>query len=232
MLNRFKILIVFVLVIAAVPVFAQQEVDISSMPPIMNRIMLRQGRFELSPSLGITLNDEYSRSVLFDLTGAYHIKEWMGVGLELIYGQPVKTWLAENIEEQIGGGFTISRSYVNLLIVPYVQFTPLSGKFVLANKVLGYGDIHIDLGAGMSYVGATGALSAKTTWTFMFGGGARFFVIQNMSVNLTFHDYLIDRILCLSNASNVKATSKITNNLAIMLGVSIFFPKNTTRSYK
>lgn len=218
--------IFFILVLSlfgAAQAQAQQSTGLKDMPPIMHKLLMRGHRFELVPALGITLNDEYTRSLLLQVSAAYHISDWLGVGLEITYGAPLKTGLTEDIESQTGT--KVNRSYINLLALPYVSFTPFSGKFVVFDKYLGYADLHLDLGAGMTYVG--GDINGAT-WNVMFGIGMRYFPIKGLSIMINFRDYLVPRAL--NTAADGSSSRKLTNNLAVLLGVGFYFPSKPKRT--
>jgi len=197
----------------------QAQTSLKDMPPVMNKLLMRGHRIELVPALGVTLNDAYTRSLLLQVSAAYHINDWLGVGLEISYGAPLKTGLTEDIETQTGN--SVRRSYINLLALPYVSFTPFSGKFVVFDKFLGYADLHIDLGAGMTYVGGN---NKGATWNAMFGIGMRYFPINGLSVMVNFRDYLVPRKL------TDKSSTKYTNNLAVLIGVGFYFPRKPKRT--
>lgn len=219
MMKRTILFIVAISVLGTARAQAQQSVNLKEMPPIMNKLLMRGHRIELVPALGVTLNDEFTRSLLLQISAAYHINDWLGVGLELTYGAPLVTGLTEDIQSQTGN--KVNRSYINILALPYISFTPFSGKFVVFDKYLGYADLHIDLGAGMTYVGGSGS---KATWNAMFGVGMRYFPVKWLSIIVNFRDYLVPRQL------NDLSSTKYTNNLAVLFGVGLYFPRTPKRT--
>lgn len=211
---------------------AQQATNLKNMPAVMHKWLLRSHRIEVAPSIGITLNDAYTRSLLLDVNAAYHLNDWLGIGLDIAYGAPLKTGLTEDIEAERskvdGTSYSLSRSYLNLIALPYVSFTPFSGKFVVFDRFLGYADLHIDIGAGLAYVGATGSLGSKATWNAMVGVGMRYFPIKGLSIILNFRDYMVPRILNMPKFGTSK--NKLTNNLAVLVGVGFYFPSKPKRT--
>jgi len=236
MSKKIQLIFLSVLLLAGTAAQAQQATSLKDMPPIMHKWLMRGHRIELVPVLGITLNDVYTRSLFLQVKGAYHFNDWLGVVLEFSYGAPLKTALASDIESEVskasGSTYTLSRTYLNILAVPYVSFTPFSGKLVVFDKYLGYADIHFDLGAGMAYVGAytgtNGTLGSKTTWTAMFGVGMRYFPIKGLSVMISLHDYLVPRALSTSKSGSF--SEELTNNLAVLFGVGFYFPRVPKRT--
>ena len=241
--RKIQWIIVSAILLTGTGVWAQQSPSLKHMPPIMHKLLMRGHRIELIPALGITVNDKYTRSLLLQLRGAYHVNDWFGVGIEITYGASsknksyFKTGLTRDIESQVskahnGTSFTMSRTYINLLALPYVSFTPFAGKFVVFDNFLGYADIHFDLGAGLAYVGAyegtSDSLGSSATWTAMFGGGMRYFPIKGLSIILSVHDYLVKRAL--NTSYNGSSSRELTNNLAVLIGVGFYFPQVPQRT--
>ena len=91
-------LAITVALLAAAPAFAQSkaedeagdvsEVDKDSsgplrerIPPVSGHVFLMDGRFEISPELGISLRDAFFTKYLFGASLTYHFTETLGVSL-------------------------------------------------------------------------------------------------------------------------------------------------------
>ena len=226
-----RISIVFLVLLGSVDAFGKVA-NLSDAPSVRHQLLLHSERSELTPAVGLTLNDSFSRTFLFQIGYQYHIMEWLSVGAELSYGAAWSTNLTSGIEDQVsadpgfksdhpGQTYKLPRSSLELLAVAKVSFVPLSGKLVLFNKYLGYADIHIDVGGGMARVKGY-SMDPSITFAILVGGGFRFFPTTGVSVNIDVKDYMVRRVV--NGSKTDTGTQSLTQNPTLMLGVSVFFP--------
>lgn len=124
-------------------------------------VQYRQSRFALTPTFGITLQDEFSRELLVGLRGEYHFTDWLGVGF---WGAFAPAHIDTSLTDQItarspGGTFNVPRANQftnqvgrrNFLFDLHVSFVPLRGKFALFQNLVADTDFYIL--AGVAFVG-------------------------------------------------------------------------------
>ncbi len=113
-------------------------------PAVRKMRVFRDGRFQLQPTVGSTLQDEFSRTVFAGIQAGYHFTDWLGVGGFFNYGVlPIDTGLTDQIKER---GVTTERNQLslpsrekfgdqigrlNFMAGGQVTFIPLRGKLAL-----------------------------------------------------------------------------------------------------
>lgn len=126
-------------------------------------VQYRDGRFSLTPTFGISLQDEFSRDLFVGLRAEYHFTDWLGVG---VWGAAaaanIDTSLTDQISSRSPGGtfnvpnrarFTEQIGRRNYLFDLHVSFIPLRGKFALFQNLVADTDFYIL--AGVAFVGIT-----------------------------------------------------------------------------
>lgn len=124
-------------------------------------VQYRQSRFALTPTFGISLQDEFSRELFVGLRGEYHFTDWLGVGF---WGAFAPAHIDTSLTDQIGsrspgGTFNVPRANQftnqigrrNFLFDLHVSFVPLRGKFALFQNLVADTDFYIL--AGVAFVG-------------------------------------------------------------------------------
>jgi outer membrane beta-barrel protein len=120
----------------------------------------REGRIQLQPTFSFTLQDEYSRAILFGLQANYHITDWLGIGIWGGYAPlEIDTSLTSQIKER---GQTTNRNVLSLpsaaafgdqvarfqgAAALQLTFVPLRGKLSLFQQVFVDADFYIFAGA-------------------------------------------------------------------------------------
>ena len=126
--------------------------------------LYRQGRVQFQPLAGITLQDQFSRTVLAGGSASYHLSDWLGIGVWGGYGvASLDTYLTTEV--QIKGQphernvlslpdpsvFPQQVGRIKWVGVAQALFIPLRGKMGLFEKV--FIDTDFYLGAGVAFVG-------------------------------------------------------------------------------
>lgn len=128
--------------------------------------LYREGRFEIAPSFGFTLLDEYSRSFLFGGRLQYNLTDWLGIGAYGAAGVFSSTDLTDQTDKlaprgqgqnagNVGGkkpgdeGFTNQVGRITFMIVPQVQAVPFRGKLALFERLFVDTDAYLHLGAAI-----------------------------------------------------------------------------------
>lgn len=149
---------------AAPEAFAQ---DIQIRGPLANArsvarmVRYREGRFSLTPTFGVTLQDEFSRELLVGARAEYHFTDWLGVG---VWGAGavahIDTSLTDQVVQRSPGNtpnvpnrdnFNQQVGRRNWLVDLHVSFIPLRGKFALFQNLVADVDFYVT--GGVAFVG-------------------------------------------------------------------------------
>jgi outer membrane beta-barrel protein len=125
-------------------------------------VRYRENRLSLTPTVGITLQDEFSRELFFGLRANYHFADWIGVGLGFAGAAGLDTSLTTQIASRSPGNtaniarranFPDQIGRRNYMIDLYATFIPLRGKFALFQNLVA--DLDLYFVAGVAVVGVT-----------------------------------------------------------------------------
>jgi len=156
-------------VVAPVHSVKAQDVQITGplagAPAVRKMRVFREGRFQLQPSLGVTLQDEFTRTVFAGLQAGYHFTDWIGVAGFFNYGAlALDTSLTEQVSDR---GQTAERNrlslpnakkfkdqigQINFLAGGQVTFIPLRGKLALFQALFVDTDFYVFGGAAAAQV--------------------------------------------------------------------------------
>jgi len=147
-----------------------QEIQIrgplAGAPSCRRCVQYRAGRVAISPSFGITLQDDFQRAMIPGLNIQYHFNDVIGLGLYAGYAAiQIPTPLADaaqryqGLDNGMGGTSNMFRASYNvpdqtqfsrqlgrmglLLALPQLSITPLRGKFALFQNVFIDADVSI-----------------------------------------------------------------------------------------
>lgn len=210
--------------------------DLEDGPIVRRQLMHRSGRMELSPMLGVTLNDAYIRNTLVGVNAVYHINNVFGLGLTASYGLlHTDTSLRESVVAELqrvqGRDNTLanlSYSQINWAMDAGFTYVPMFGKFSVLNRWAFHYDLHMLAGLGIVGEGAVPALPngpvagglEGTRPGGMLGFGFRLFANDRISANFQVRDYIFSR----AQVSSGSANPQLTNTFVMSLGVGVFFP--------
>jgi outer membrane beta-barrel protein len=145
-----------------------QEIQIRG--PLANAVSCRHcveyrtGRVSLSPTFGMTLQDEYDRTMFVGLNAQYHFNEVIALGAWGAFGAiHIPTPLASQIQDRLsmggspstpnipdGSKFTQQVGQLNwILSVPQLTLVPLRGKLALFQNIFIDTDFYIFGGLGI-----------------------------------------------------------------------------------
>jgi len=125
-------------------------------------VRYRENRLSLTPTVGITLQDEFSRELFFGLRANYHFADWIGVGLGFAGAAGLDTSLTTQIAARSPGNtpnipvranFPQQIGRRDYMIDLYATFIPLRGKFALFQNLVA--DLDLYFVAGVALVGVT-----------------------------------------------------------------------------
>lgn len=128
-------------------------------PAVMKLRLYREGRFQIKPFVGTTLQNEFSQAILTGGQLAYHFTDWLGVGVWGAYAVAnIDTSLTDEVTAR---GQTNERNALSLprrqnfpnqvgrmkfLVAPQVLFIPLRGKLGMFEKIFVDTDLYVAAG--------------------------------------------------------------------------------------
>jgi outer membrane beta-barrel protein len=150
------------------PKVQAQEVKISGplagAPAVMKLRLYRESRFQIKAMTAMTLQDEFTRALLFGGQLTYHITDWLGIG---VWGGAAPVQIDTSLTDQIADkGQSNERNVLSLprkdrfpdqigkmtfVAAPQVIFIPLRGKLGLFEKL--FVDTDFFVFAGVAAVG-------------------------------------------------------------------------------
>lgn len=189
--------------------------------------VLQKGRFDLSPRMGMTINDAVHRNIMVGATANYHFTERVYAGAVLqwfnfggVLGGPTQNFRDLNAETRA----TVDAAYLNWSAGAEVGFVPLYGKFALLNRGIIFYDVSVTAGAlfaESSSVSTPAASQAGPAGTVSLQG--RFFLNRWMAVNLELRD-----VLFMGTLRGIDS-AVLTHSVTLGLGMSFYLP--TTFEY-
>jgi outer membrane beta-barrel protein len=159
-----------------------QEVQITGplagAPAMRHGRLYRKGRVQLQPTVGFTINDEFSRSILAGLQFGYHFTDWIGLQLFFHYDvYPLDTDLTDQIKAR-GQSTEFNRlslpnkknfakqiGHLNFITGAQATFIPLRGKLALFQAAFVDTDFYIFLGAALASVEERSDVTGGTALT-------------------------------------------------------------------
>jgi len=218
---------------------------------VQQSYVLRDGRFELTPTYGISLNDPFVTHNAFGLKLGWYITEVLGISASFQWYQGLDAESADN--------FHIPRSF--RLVVPineyqlganlHFSYVPIYGKLTIFNEWILHWDCFIEGGVGFLYTRPIPVVDPEVR-TFDFGIrvaanigiGARVFLTKFVAIYVQYLDFMYMEKLENLNISPSETTdrtspewgqsrynpdtwlgeSKFTNDMMLFVGASIFFP--------
>jgi len=142
----------------------QVEGPLAGAPAVIGLRIYREMRFQIQLQGTMTLNDEFSRTILTGGQLMFHPTDWLGIGVWGGFGiVHIDTALTDQVGERgqtnevnvlslpRPGGFTDQIGIIQWMAAPQIQFIPLRGKLGIFEKLFIDTDFYI-LG-GVGFVG-------------------------------------------------------------------------------
>lgn len=207
--------------------------------PVSGNLFLRKGRFEISPSAGVSMRDAFYTKYLVGGTLTYHPTETLGIGLRGAYSIPVVSGSAQicsfeadergcrkpTQEELDRGGL----GNLRLLAGLDLQWAPIYGKLSLLSSYFAHFDMYGIVGASLvQYRGPTPNTDSEVQDYWTPGGnvgvGFHFFLTRSITLRTELRDLIyVEKVRFAGDTS-------LRNQLLFELGVSFFFPSTTPES--
>lgn len=217
---------------------SQPETAAVELPPGKRKIIktlqpkffLKIGRVEATPFVGMVTNDPFIRRIMFGADLAYHFTELFAFELQGSFDPNFQEGDWKPITRQITGANQVAPEISRMMwhMTGNFNFSPFYGKLATVGKNAIMFDIYGTFGAGvvgtsddLELIGNEGEPRAEATRnqvhpTLSFGGGLR------VAFNKTFALRFEARSLSYINVRE-STTLELKNNLALMLGGSVFF---------
>jgi outer membrane beta-barrel protein len=208
---------------------------------VQRMYVLRNGRFELAPSLAMTVNDQYVSHPALAVGLNYWVTNVLAVGASFLWYQ--------GVESESDLNFSVRRS--TRLAVPITEYqlgahlnftyVPIYGKFSMFNDSIFQWDSYLVGGVGMMRTRPVAVVdpavrSFDFDWRVAFnaGIGLRVFVTKYLTVFGELRDYIyLEKLENLEvslgadredEATWIDENATLTNNVSVHLGVTLFFP--------
>jgi len=208
---------------------------------VQRMYVLRGGRFELIPSYAVTVNDQFVTHPAASIGLNYWITNVLAIGTNFLWYQ--------GIESESDLNFSIRRSF--RLAVPITEYqlgghlnftyVPIYGKFTMFNDSIFQWDAYLVGGIGMVRTRPVAVVDPAIRkfdfdWRVAFnaGIGLRVFVTRWLTVFGELRDYIyLEKLENLNvelrggrsdENTWIDADTALTNNVAVHLGATIFFP--------
>jgi outer membrane beta-barrel protein len=208
---------------------------------VQRMYVLRNGRFELAPSLAMTVNDQYVSHPALAVGLNYWVTNVLAVGASFLWYQ--------GVESESDLNFSIRRS--TRLAVPITEYqlgahlnftyVPIYGKFSMFNDSIFQWDSYLVGGVGMMRTRPVAVVDPAVRtfefdWRVAFnaGIGIRVFLTKYLTVFGEFRDYIyLEKLENLEvslgadreeESTWIDENATLTNNMTVHLGVTLFFP--------
>jgi len=222
---------------------------------VQNRFFLKEGRIEITPTLGYVPSDPLVKRFVGGLLGAYHFSETFAAEGAFIYSpdlgesdlKGLTTTLVGIPLEEGSKNFQQPLDKMIMGATFAARWAPFYGKInVIGESVLNF-DAYGILGLGMlsiqSYA-ATGAYDAadniiaelkavdkKVVLTPNIGVGFNFFLNQTMALKLDARSYFYIADEPQYDITEPVDSKRLYNNFVASVGLSFFVPEMKTRMY-
>lgn len=206
---------------------------------VPRKAFLKDGRLELSPFTGVSLNDVLIRHYSLGGDLNYYLTDAFSIGVQGQYFVKERTDRESIVGLQYNRIPTLNKyKYSGALNFGYV---PGYGKFTLFNKYIFHWDVLASAGVGVIWTEIIPRVAGDQTFVNTniapnVGVGFRFFLNDWLTFSLAFRDYVFnDRFEPLDrmrgdDIATVKdrATSQLVNNVMLYAAVGFYLPTSFT----
>ena len=207
----------------------QRRASLDEGPIVRRKLLYRSSRFELMPTLGMTLNDSYKRNAMVGLDANFYLTNEFGLGITGLFSPlQLNTDLFDQIESSADPEVRDELSYaiVTGLFDVHVTYVPIFGKFTFLRNIIDY-DVHLICGFGGALIGADGQRADDAEFTGfkpapVIGGGGRLFLRDSFALTLDVKDYIYSAADSQTGAT--RPETELRDNFVISLGFSFFLP--------
>jgi outer membrane beta-barrel protein len=215
---------------------------------VQRMYVLRTGRFELAPSYAQTFNDQYVSHPSLAASLNYWITNVLAVGANFLWYQGLETDSDLNFSIRRSARLAVPVTEYQLGAHLNFTYVPIYGKFEMFNDAIFQWDAYLVGGVGVLRTRPVPVIDPAVRtfdfdWRVAFnaGIGIRVFVTRWLTVFGELRDYLyMEKLENLDVALGreredattwIDQNSKLTNNVTVSLGVTMFFPFTFEYSY-
>lgn len=186
---------------------------------VTRHVFLKEGRFELAPSAGITTNDPFFRRWQLGARASYHINEVFSVdvgGAGVLYDEfldpaPILGQLSTPVTD-------LAKLYG--YADAGVTFAPIYGKVALMAEWIIHFDTFLSGGLGATFDSSSGIVHPALE----LGVGSRVFLTRWLCLRTDLRDYVFPQ--------DRGQGTKVQNLLMLNVGLGVFFPFDFDYSYE
>jgi outer membrane beta-barrel protein len=221
---------------------AQSKADAfeGKIPPVSGQLYRKAGKFELTLTGNLSLNDAFYTKYFGGLKAGYHFTETLSADLEASGGAAVATDSAVVCTPTNGctgagtEGLWQVPGKIRWILGAQAAWSPIYGKLDVLSEQVGHFDLSL-LG-GIDLIGHDEILSSaeaslgqapsvKSTVGWHLGVGTRFFVSERTAIRLELKDYMYS-----VEIPNGGIGNKLQNQLFAEIGLSWFIGQNRSVS--
>ena len=214
---------------------------------VQRMYVLRTGRFELAPAYSQTFNDQYVSHPALSAGLNYWITNVLAIGANFLWYQGLET--ESDLTFSIRRSARLAVPITEYQLGAHLNFTyvPIYGKFEMFNDAIFQWDAYLVGGVGVLRTRPVAVIDPAVRvfdfdWRVAFnaGIGLRVFVTRWLTVFGELRDYLyMEKLENLEVSLSQRGepstwtdqNSKLTNNVTVALGFSMFFPFTFSYSY-
>ena len=168
MKNKITLLVCLGMVLLSSVAFGQKKDErrrtLEGQPAVRHRYELREGRFEIGPSFGFSLDRAMRHTVTIGAKLEYHFSDAFSVGADLGYGIGFNTGLASELEESyadanesaIWDRMTKRMSDIKFQGDVRFAWTPIYGRIAVFSKLFVLYDMYAFGGVALAYTANSG----------------------------------------------------------------------------
>jgi outer membrane beta-barrel protein len=202
----------------------EQTVDLREdrIKSIQKKNFLKRHRWEIGPSVGLSLNDAFYQKIGGGAAAAYHPVDSLGFEIMGMYTATVQT--------DMGGFFQQANealpktSLLRYCLMGSILWSPIYGKLSLFTDDIVMFDAYLLGGFGMAYT-ETGAKFASN-----IGLGLRYFMTSWLVLKIEVRDLIYTETFPLETQRT--KFSDIQNHVLLGIGVTFFFPFDFEYDYQ
>lgn len=209
-------------------------------PPVSGHFFLRKGRFELTPSVGLSFKDAFFSKYILGGSFTYHATETVGVMLRGGYAVDTVSSAAQKCVFGTTGGPVcqppsmdsvqgVAPGLIHALVELDAQWAPLYGKIsIFGEKVIHFDIYGIAGPAAVLYGGprpSDGSALDTPTWTVggNVGVGTHLFINRWITLRAELQDVIYQENLA-TDLTGISQNHSLRNQLVFDVGLSFFFP--------
>ena len=205
--------------------------DIVVMP---RKVFIKKGRFEVSPYIGSTINDNLIQHTLIGAEVNYFLTVILSIGINANYYIGSVSDAEFATRYQFGRVPSLNRYHFHASL--NFAYVPFYGKFALFNNKIFHYEVFPSGGVGITGTEIIPRRFSHDSFssialTFPIGLGARIFINRWLSAFVTVRDHMmIDRFEPTGRSatkwegSGERADTRFINNVVMPFGVGFFFP--------